>query len=161
MSKLLVIVLWVGLVLSARADMLGSKGASCFDNLSHNVKAGKTLTVYTTNNAVVIGSYSNISAANFYMKKIDERGAPANISIPLEQIDKITYSKRFEGWWLVSLAGAAVGAGVGLALSQDSHSLVGLDDDTLTRTMIFGAAGLACGTIVGLKIHVTATVRCR
>lgn len=133
-----------------------SEKTNCFARLENDLKFGDSLTVFTQDNSVIKGSNAivNLSSSLLYMKKLTNTRVPSSVTIPLNDINRITYRKPAKGrgglLFVGFLVGAVAGGAIGVAVAPEPSGF--LDFTELQYRVIGGLIGGLFGAVGGHEL---------
>ena len=168
MRVLLMTAFWAGLAAGVTADARDSGAADCFERVEREVRVRDTITVFINDSAVIRGVHpiSIISSSILYMRPVLDSGVANSLSIPFEQISRITYSKPGPARWILALAGLGIGAAggamVGVAIAPEPQHWLEFTDVAygVWGGVIGGLVGGICGGSIGKHFKTTVTLKC-
>jgi len=165
MRVLLIMAVWGCLAVNAVADTPGSAVAGCFERIERKVSPGDTVTIITTDSAVVRGLYRSVmpGGSTMYLRSLTGSGNTDRMTIPLGTIDKITYSKRGRIFSILGFgAGFIAGAFTGAALAPEPEGFLDFSGlgCAIVGAFFGGLIGAAGGAEIDKQFRFTITLVC-
>ena len=138
----------------------------CFDQIEKKIPAGDTITVFTTDSALIRGTLPSVMAAAsmLHIKSVDDSGFPRRMVIPISKIDRISYDKPCRIYTLVGLAaGITAGIFAGAALAPEPSGWLDFPEVYcgMVGAFVGGVIGAGIGAEIDKSLTLTVNLKCR